>query len=57
MPGLLLDIWREIGFPGYVDGLFWLCNPEEWQPAVDDWIEGLWLPFDDEWVPFTRTAF
>ncbi|MGW6426794.1 GAD-like domain-containing protein [Nocardia sp. NPDC055053] len=57
VPDLLLDVWRAVGFSGYADGLLWLCNPEEWQPAVDEWVAGLRMPFHDEWVPFTRTAF
>ncbi|MFE6922455.1 GAD-like domain-containing protein [Nocardia sp. NPDC057663] len=57
VPELLLDIWRTVGFSGYAEGLLWLCNPEEWQPAVDEWISGLKLPFHDDWIPFTRTAF
>ncbi|WP_410871439.1 GAD-like domain-containing protein [Nocardia sp. A7] len=57
VPDLLLDVWRAVGFSGYADGLFWLCDPEEWMPAVDDWISGVDLPFRDEWIPFTRTAF
>ncbi|MFI1238812.1 GAD-like domain-containing protein [Nocardia salmonicida] len=38
VPDLLLDIWRAVGFSGYADGLLWLCNPEDWKPAVDEWI-------------------
>ncbi|MEV6656576.1 GAD-like domain-containing protein [Nocardia fluminea] len=57
VPDLLLDVWRAVGFSGYADGLFWLCDPDEWQPAVDDWISGVELPFRDEWTPFARTAF
>ncbi|MGW5440952.1 GAD-like domain-containing protein [Nocardia asteroides] len=57
VPDLLLEVWREVGFSGFAKGLLWLCNPEEWQPVVDEWITGLSLPFRDEWVPFTRTAF
>ncbi|MFD3428597.1 GAD-like domain-containing protein [Nocardia fluminea] len=57
VPDLLLDVWRTVGFSGFADGLLWLCNPEEWQPAVDEWISGVTLPFHDDWIPFTRTAF
>ncbi|MFE9785852.1 GAD-like domain-containing protein [Nocardia salmonicida] len=57
VPDLLLDIWRAVGFSGYADGLLWLCNPEDWKPAVDEWTYGLKLPFCDDWIPFTRTAF
>ncbi len=57
VPSILIDIWRTAGFSGYADGLLWLCNPEEWQSAVDDWVYGLDLPFYDDWIPFTRTAF
>ncbi|MFC9967978.1 GAD-like domain-containing protein [Nocardia ignorata] len=57
VPDLLIDVWRAVGFSGFADGLLWLCNPEEWESALDEWIDGLDLPFRDEWVPFTRTAF
>ncbi|MGM7646434.1 GAD-like domain-containing protein [Nocardia sp. JW2] len=57
VPSLLIDVWRSVGFSGYADGLLWLCNPDEWLPVVDEWLFGLDLPFYDEWVPFTRTAF
>ncbi|GEM34005.1 hypothetical protein NN3_50120 [Nocardia neocaledoniensis NBRC 108232] len=57
VPTLLQGVWKAAGFSGYADGLLWLCNPEEWQPVVDEWISGLRLPFRDEWVPFKRTAF
>ncbi|MFC6011507.1 GAD-like domain-containing protein [Nocardia lasii] len=57
VPELLIDVWRAVGFSGYADGLLWLCNPDEWQPVVDEWISDMEMPFHDQWTPFTRTAF
>ncbi|MEU4312441.1 GAD-like domain-containing protein [Nocardia sp. NPDC024068] len=57
VPDLLLEYWREYGFAGFGDGLFWLCDPAAWQPAVDAWTRNLDLPFGDDWIAVTRTAF
>ena len=59
-PPLLLRLWREYGFAGFCDGRGWLCDPVEWQPAVDAWTDGL-IPHlamgPDTWHAITRTAF
>ncbi|MFF0489301.1 GAD-like domain-containing protein [Nocardia sp. NPDC004068] len=58
VPGFLVDVWQEVGFSGFMDGLLWLCDPEAWQPAVDAWVSKLELPFgDDRWIAVTRSAF
>ncbi|MFF0612733.1 GAD-like domain-containing protein [Nocardia tengchongensis] len=58
VPGYLLDLWRELGFAGFRHGLLWLCDPEQWQPVVDAWTDGLDLPFGtDTWIAVSRSAF
>lgn len=58
VPGFLLDLWRDLGFAGFQKGLLWLCDPEKWQDAVDEWTSGIEFPFgDDSWVAVTRSAF
>ena len=59
-PPLLLRLWRKYGFAGFCNGRGWLCDPVEWQPAVDAWTEDL-IPHlamgPDTWHAITRTAF
>ena len=59
-PPLLLRLWRKYGFAGFCNGRGWLCDPVEWQPAVDAWTDGL-IPHlamgPDTWHAITRTAF
>ncbi|MFG1790434.1 GAD-like domain-containing protein [Nocardia sp. NPDC049149] len=58
LPNFLLDLWRELGFAGFRKGLLWLCDPEAWQPVVDEWTSGVDLPFgEDKWIAVTRSAF
>lgn len=57
VPDLLLAYWREYGFAGFGNGLFWLCDPEVWQPAVDAWTHGLVLPREERWIAVSRSAF
>ncbi len=53
---LLLAYWREDGFAGFMEGRFWLSDPDYWQPAVDAWTEGLQLPHE-QWIALHRSAF
>lgn len=58
VPDLLLTFWRELGFSGFGDGLFWLCDPVAWQPAVDAWTRDLELEMGaDQWIAVCRSAF
>jgi hypothetical protein len=58
VPDLLLTFWREFGFSGFGNGLFWICDPVAWQPAVDLWTGDVDLPMGpDRWHAVTRTAF
>ncbi|MEU7613957.1 GAD-like domain-containing protein [Micromonospora sp. NPDC049204] len=57
VPDLLLACWRHYGFAGFGNGLFWLCDPEVWQPAIDAWTDDLVLPREDRWIAVSRSAF
>lgn len=58
VPDLLIDFWREFGYSGFHNGLLWICDPVEWQPAVDAWTAGVELATGpDQWIAVTRTAF
>ena len=59
LPELMLDLWREIGFAGFGNGLLWLCDPHAWQPIVNTWLDGVDLPdeYRGEQIPIFRTAY
>ena len=58
VPELLLTFWREFGFSGFGDGIYWICDPVAWQPAVDAWTQDLAPPIGyDRWLAVSRTAF
>jgi hypothetical protein len=38
LPDQLLTYWKEHGWSGYADGLFWTVDPHEYEPALEAWI-------------------
>jgi hypothetical protein len=57
VPANLIRYWRELGFSVFKDGLMLLCNPVDWKPVVDEWIEGTELETLDDYIPIMRGAF
>ena len=58
VPPLLLETWRRVGFAGFNRGLFWLCDPVAWAPAVTAWTTDLDVGLsDDTWHAIGRDAF
>lgn len=57
LPDQLLTYWREEGWCGYADGLFWTVNPDEYQDLVDFWLRGTFFPDLDSYHAIARTAF
>ncbi len=45
LPEQLLEYWEIVGFSGFVDGLFWLTNPAEYQDILDRFLED--TPFEE----------
>jgi hypothetical protein len=37
VPAFILDLWEADGWAGYRDGLFWTCDPQEYEPVVAAW--------------------
>lgn len=40
LPDTLLSYWREYGWCGYGNGIFWTVNPEEYSSVVNEWLAG-----------------
>ena len=38
LPDQLLTYWRQYGFCGFADGLFWITNPDDYEDILPDWL-------------------
>jgi len=57
LPNQLLDYWKEHGWCGYADGLFWTVNPQEYDAVVDEWIGETPFMGRDAYHVIARSAF
>ncbi|BDD07395.1 GAD-like domain-containing protein [Aureibacter tunicatorum] len=48
---IIIDIWENIGFSGYENGLFWIVNPDLYTDIVREFKE-----IDNRAIVFARTA-
>jgi hypothetical protein len=57
LPALLLQYWREHGFAGYADGLFWTVDPTDYAEVLDRWLDQSPFKGQDDYQVIARTAF
>lgn len=57
LPESILEQWRLFGFAGYLNGLYWITNPDDYAELIYDWLEETLLPDDDVYHVLARTAF
>lgn len=57
LPNLWLEYWREHGWCGYGNGLFWIVNPQDYEGVVASWIQGTELEHRDTYHLVARSAF
>lgn len=57
LPNKLLEYWQEYGFCGFLNGLFWIVNPREYEYLLGEWIEGTTLVQNDTYYVIARDAF
>lgn len=57
LPPALLRIWREEGWCGYADGLFWTVDPSEYAELVEDWLVDTPYAELDDFHVIARSAF
>ncbi|VWC82338.1 hypothetical protein BLA39750_01295 [Burkholderia lata] len=57
LPQQLLNYWKDEGWGGYANGLFWIVNPDDYEDLVDEWLEGTPLEEVDSFHAIARTAF
>uniref|UniRef100_UPI000664F73D type VI secretion system immunity protein, TaeI family n=2 Tax=Moraxellaceae TaxID=468 RepID=UPI000664F73D len=44
-------------FAGYLNGLYWITNPDDYAEVIYDWLEDTSLPDDDVYHVLARSAF
>ena len=57
LPDQLLLYWREYGWSGYGKGLFWLVDPDEYEPVLEAWIGDTPFMEQDAYYVIARSAF
>lgn len=57
LPDQLLDYWKEFGWCGYADGLYWTVNPKDYIPVVEVWLDGSEYAAEDRYHVIARSAF
>jgi hypothetical protein len=57
LPEQLLSYWNQYGWSGYGKGLFWLVDPDEYEPALEAWIGDLPPMERDAYYVIARSAF
>jgi len=57
LPEQMLVYWREHGWCGYAEGLFWTVNPEDYEAVVDMLLEGTELADKDRFHVLAKGAF
>ena len=57
LPKQLLQYWREYGWCGYGEGLFWTVDPDEWAEHIAEWLERTTFFARDTYHVIGRTAF
>jgi len=56
-PDRLLNYWREYGFSGFSDGLFWIVNPNDYRDIIANLLKKTSLWGKDNFYTVARTAF
>jgi len=57
LPDQLLHYWKEYGFCGYGEGLFWTVDPADYEDLLKMWLEKIPLWGRENFYVIARTAF
>ena len=57
LPDQLLQYWREYGWSGYGNGLFWTVDPSDYAAVVEAWLEGTEFEGRDNYHAIALSAF
>jgi len=57
LPKELIYYWETYGFASFMDGLYWLTNPDEYKELVKDYLEGTQFENRKDIYVIARSAF
>jgi len=57
LPSRLLEYWKELGFSGFSDGMFWITNPDDYESAIEEWIGDTPIMEEDAYYVIGRSGF
>ncbi len=57
LPDELLEYWKQFGFSGFKDGLFWITDPAEYEGVLNEWIKNTELADLDTFHVIARSGF
>ncbi len=57
LPDQLLLYWRDLGFSGFMNGLFWITNPDDYESALEAWIGDTPAMEEDAFYVIARSGF
>ncbi|MBI6824245.1 DUF1851 domain-containing protein, partial [Pseudomonas syringae] len=57
LPNQLLEYWKDHGWSGYVQGIFWTVNPQNYEELLNQWLMGTDLFEQDNYHVIARSAF
>ena len=57
LPSRLLEYWQEYGFCGFMDGFFWIVDPDDYEDVLDAWIDDTFIVETDSFYVIGRNAF
>ncbi len=57
LPASLLSYWQRDGWASYGNGRLWMVNPEEYEDAMQAWLDGTPFPMIDTYHVFARSGF
>ncbi|MFQ6572322.1 GAD-like domain-containing protein [Pseudomonas sp. UM16] len=57
LPEQLIEYWKDYGWCGYADGLFWTVNPQDYEHILNQWLTDAGLIRQDNYYVIARSAF
>lgn len=57
LPEKLLEYWKAYGWGSFHNGLFWLTNPKDYVPVVENWLSHTNIKNPKDFLVIARNAF
>jgi len=57
LPEQMIEYWRQYGWCGYMNGLFWTVNPQDYEAVLSNWLNDTKFSCEDTYHVIARGAF